>query len=272
MNAPLPLDAVVRGSGRPILLLHGFAASRFTYRFWADDLATTHELHLIDLFGCGCAPFPADGRYGPREQGEAVLRYIRERDLRGVTLIGHSLGGGIALFVALRLQELGESDRLAAIVSVAGAAYAQALPRFIGLVRLPWIGRGLLRGIGPDRVVPLVLRSVIYDQSTITPEQIEGYVAPLREWRRRRAVVETARQIVPEGIDDLERRWRTIQAPTLLLWGRHDYVVPLWVGERLARELPHAELVVFERCGHIPPEECAVESLAHVRRLLLRIA
>ena len=267
-----PLDVEVRGRGRPIVLMHGFAASRFTYRFWADDLASTHQIHLVDLFGCGCAPFPADGRYGPREQGEAVLRYIRENDLRGVTLVGHSLGGGIALFVALRLQELGETDRLAGIVSVAGAAYVQALPKFIGLVRLPWIGRWLLRAIGPERVIPAVLRSILYDPSSITPEQIDGYAAPLREWERRRAVVETARHIVPEGIEDLERRWRTIQTPALLLWGRHDYVVPLWVGERLARELPNSELVVLERCGHVPPEERAEESLAHVRRFLRRIA
>ena len=271
MSAPLPIAVAVRGAGPPLLLLHGFAASRFTYRYWVDDLATTHQVHLFDLFGCGSAPFPPDDRYGPREQGEAVLRYVRENDLRGVTIVGHSLGGGIALFVALRLQEMGEADRLAGLVSVAGAAYAQAFPKFIGLARVPWIGRWLLRAIGPDRVVRGVLKSILYDPSAITDQQVEGYAAPLRQWRRRRAVVQTARQIVPAGMDDLERRWRTIQAPTLLLWGRQDVVVPLWVGERLARELPHAELVVLERCGHVPPEEHAEESLAHVRRFLRQI-
>lgn len=268
----LPIDAVVRGSGRPIVLLHGFAAHRFTWRFWMDDLARTHEVHALDLFGCGTAPFPSDDRYGPIEQAEAVLRYVREHDLRRVTLIGHSLGGGIALLVAVRLAELGESHRLAGIVSVSGAAYAQAIPRFIGLFRLPWIGRWLLRMIGPERVIPVVLRSIVFDPSRVTAEQIEGYVAPLRDWKRRRAVVETARSIVPPGIRRLEQRWRTIGTPALLIWGRHDHVVPLWVGDRLAEEMPDAELVVIDRCGHIPSEETPDESLAAVRRFLARVS
>lgn len=270
-RTPLPLDIEVRGRGQPLVLLHGFAASRFTYRFWVDDLATTHELHLIDSFGCGMAPFPADDRYGPLEQAEAVVRYLREKDLRGVTLIGHSLGGGVALLVALRLKELGESDRLAGFVSVSGAAYAQAIPRFIGLFRLPLLGRWLLRAIGPERVIPLVLRSIVFDPSAITEAQIEGYVAPLRSWKRRRAVVQTARQIVPPGIKDLEKRWGEIETPALLLWGRHDHVVPLWVGERLERDLPHAQLVVMEECGHIPSEERPRDSLAALRGFLQRI-
>jgi len=43
--------------------------------------------------------------------------------------------------------------------------------------------------------------------------------------------------------------------PTLLLWGDHDRVIPLWVGQRLAEDLPRARLVVLDRCGHLPPEE-----------------
>ena len=69
----------------------------------------------------------------------------------------------------------------------------------------------------------------------------------------------------------LEKQWRQIDTPALLLWGRHDHVVPLWVGERLSRELPRAELVVIERCGHIPPEERPEETLAHLRSVLTRV-
>ena len=59
---------------------------------------------------------------------------------------------------------------------------------------------------------------------------------------------------MPPNLAALSGRFREISLPTLLLWGRHDRIIPLWVGQRLARDLPHARLVVLERCGHVPPE------------------
>jgi pimeloyl-ACP methyl ester carboxylesterase len=254
------------------VLLHGFGASRFTYRKWADELAHTHDLHLVDLVGFGAAPAPAArSGYGPLEQAEAVVRYLRERDLRGVTLIGHSLGGGVALLVALRLHEFGEHDRLNAIVSVGGPAYPQAIPFYIGLARLPLLGRLLLALLPTDRLVRKVLRFIVYDPSRVDDEQVEGYAGPLRTPRTRRAVLETARRIVPPNLAELAQRFGEISVPTLLLWGRHDHIIPLWVGQRLERDLPNARLVVLERCGHVPPEECAEESLGVLREFLRQI-
>jgi len=74
-------------------------------------------------------PPPADGRYSPVEQAEMVTRYLCESDLSGVTLTGHSLGGGIALLVAHRLHKIGQSDRLAGLVSMAGS-YARCSATF----------------------------------------------------------------------------------------------------------------------------------------------
>ena len=271
MGASLPLDVEQRGQGPPLVFLHGFGASRFTFRAWADDLAGANELHLIDLCGCGAAPPPADGRYGPVEQAEVVTRYLCESDLRGVTLIGHSLGGGVAMLAAHRLHELGQADRLVGLVSVAGPAYAQAIPRYIALAQLPLLGALLLRAVGPDRVVRAVLRSIFFDADCVTGVQVEGYAAPMRNPGTRDAVIATARQIVPDRLDDLVAGFGDIGTPTLLLWGRHDHVIPLWVGKRLAHEMQRARLVVLERCGHAPPEECPQESLAAVRKFLVEI-
>lgn len=267
--ASLPLDVVRRGQGPPLVFLHGFGASRFTFRAWADDLARANELHLIDLFGCGSAPLPANGCYGAVEQAEVVTRYLREADLRGVTVIGHSLGGGVALLAAHRLHQLGEADRLVGLVNVAGPAYAQAIPRFIALARLPLLGMLFLRAVGPDRIVRAVLRSILFDPNNVTDALVEGYADPLRRPATRHALIATARQIVPDHLDDLVSGFGDIRTPTLLLWGRHDHVVPLWVGERLAREMQRAQLVVLEQCGHVPPEERPHESLAALRKFLL---
>jgi pimeloyl-ACP methyl ester carboxylesterase len=269
---PLPLDVERRGEGPPIVFLHGFGAHRFTWRRWADDLERTHALHLVDLVGFGAAPAPAiRSGYGPLEQAEAIVRYLCEQDLRGATLVGHSLGGGVALLAALRLNDLGEEHRVGALVSVAGPAYPQAIPYYIGLARIPLIGSLLLSVLPIDRLVRRVLDFIVYDPTAIEAAQVEGYAAPLRTRRTKRAVLETARQIVPSNLGELAARFGEVRQPTLLLWGRYDHIIPLWVGQRLERDLPNARLVVLEKCGHVPTEELPAESLAVVRAFLAEV-
>jgi pimeloyl-ACP methyl ester carboxylesterase len=260
----LPLDVEKKGHGPPLVLLHGFGASRFSFNAWSDELARGHTVHLVDLFGMGSAPAPEDGCYGPVNQAAAVIRWLREEDLWGAVLIGHSLGGGVALLVALELIALGERRRLAGLVSVAGPAYPQSIPTYIGLARVPLLGRAMFGLLGAERIVRRVLAYIVYDPAAVTVAQVEGYAAPLRHRAARRAVVETARHIVPAGLEEIVARLPTIDLPALLLWGRHDPVIPLWVGERLERELPRARLVVLERCGHLPPEELPEASLEAV--------
>ena len=107
------------------MLLHGYGGSAFSWRYWVPVLAESHEVWTVDLKGHGSAPAPADDRYTPHDHAELVYRLILQKDLRGVTLFGHSMGGGIALIVALRL--LGEG-RLKRLVLIAGAAYSQRCP------------------------------------------------------------------------------------------------------------------------------------------------
>jgi len=263
----LPLHAERAGSGDPVILMHGFGASRFTWRFWVDELARRHTLYLVDLRGCGAAARPRGVRYGPDEMAGDVIRLILELDLRRLTLMGHSMGGGIALLITLRLQEAGEGWRIRRIVSVAGTGYAQAFPKYVALLRTPGT-RFLLRLVPTGWLVRKVLESILYDPSTVTDAQVQGYAAPLMSGDARRTIVAAAAQLVPEDLDDLVARYPDIDVPTLLLYGRHDPVVPLEIGERLARELPNARLVVLEHCGHMPAEEHPEASLRVVREFL----
>jgi pimeloyl-ACP methyl ester carboxylesterase len=62
-------------------------------------------------------------------------------------------------------------------------------------------------------------------------------------------------QLIPEGVDELAARYRTLKMPALLIWCRQDKIVPLSYGVRLSAELPNARLEVIDNCGHIPQEE-----------------
>lgn len=264
MPGDLPLHVETRGrapgDGDTFVLLHGYGASSFSWRTWVPSLAARGHVVLVDLKGFGRAPRPDDDRYGPADQAALVHRLVLDRDLRDVTLVGHSLGGGVALITALRLLEE-HPLRLRRLVIVAGAAYLQRMPPFVALARRPRLSRALLRLLGARFVAREVLRSCVYDVTTVTREQVEGYAEPLRAPHAARGLLRTALRIVPSDLEALTARYREITVPTLLLWGRWDRVVPLSVGRRLARTLPDGRLVVLEACGHVPAEERPEASL-----------
>lgn len=272
-DPPLPLWIGTAGvpaeeAEETFVLLHGYAGHSFSWRTWTPFLARRGHVVLVDMKGSGRAPRPDDDRWAPGDLAELVLRMLLERDLRRVTLVGHSLGGAVALITALGLADRGEASRLHRMVIVAGAAFRQRLPPFVALARRPRLTRALFRFMGPRFLVAQALRSMVYDRSDITGEQVRGYATPMEVPGTVEALMRTALQIVPDDTRELMERYPEIGVPALLLWGRHDPAVPLWVGERLVRALPHATLRVLERCGHLPVEERPEESLGALRAFL----
>ena len=242
-----------------MLLIHGYGASAFTWRYWAPQLAERAHVVLVDLKGFGSAPKPDDGLYGPTVQAGLIHRLILQKELERVTLVGHSLGGAVALLAALHLLD-SEAGRLDRLVVVAGAAYEQRLPPFVFLAKRRRLAIAIFRLLGPRFIIRRVLKWIVYDPSGVSDSQVEGYADPLRSADARRTLIDAALTIVPPDIDALNARFAELDVPALLLWGRHDKVVPPWVGERLAEDLPNARLEVLEQCGHMPAEELPEES------------
>lgn len=267
----LPLAWSVAGEGPPLVLLHGFAGHRGFWDPWMPALLRRARCVAVDLTGFGEAPAPRDADYSPRGLAAAVVDLVDTLDLRDVTLVGHSMGGGIALLAALRLldaERSGEPRRLAGLVSIAGAAYPQREPPFVRLARggaLSSAGFALL----PKRwLVDAAMRAIVVQGDAVTGERVEGYARPMREAARRRAMLACARSLVPPDLEAIVRRIPEIDVPALCLWGRHDPVVPLAVGRRLARELPLGRLEILEHCGHQVVEECPEASLARLTAFL----
>jgi pimeloyl-ACP methyl ester carboxylesterase len=249
------------------VLLHGYAGSSYTWRYWAPRLTSRGRVLTVDLKGFGDAPKPEDGRYAPGDLADLVVALLRELDLRNVTLIGHSLGGGVALLTALRLHDSGE-DRLARLVLIGSPAYRQKLPPLVPLSKVPGLTAPLLEMIGAKRAVRSVLRQIVFDPDGVTEEQVDAYARPLATREGVLAAMAAGRSIVPDDLDAMAARYPDIDVPALVLWGDHDRVVPLRIGERLASDLPNARLVVMERCGHVPPEEHPEASFAHLEDYL----
>jgi pimeloyl-ACP methyl ester carboxylesterase len=250
-----------------VLLLHGYGGSTYTWRYWVPHLAKRAHVVLVDMKGFGLAPKPDDGRYTAEDQAELIYRLILQRGFTNLTLVGHSFGGAVSLLVALRLNDEG-ARRLLRLVLVSSAAYPQSLPPFVKLARYSRLCRIALRLIGATRLVRFVLRSIVYNPEVVHESQVLAYADPLATPEGRRAYLDAALQIVPKNPEALTSRFREIACPTLLIWGKHDRVVPLWVGERLKAEMPDARLHVFDHCGHIPPEELPEDTWARLEAFL----
>ncbi|HXG78367.1 MAG TPA: alpha/beta hydrolase [Methyloceanibacter sp.] len=255
-----PPDAEVKlfyreaGNGPPLLLIHGFGASSFTWRRVAPTLAETNRVIAVDLKGFGQSDKPFDERYSVFDQAELLAELIEEKDLRDLTLVGHSFGGGVALLLALQAKERLQG-RIARLVLIDSIGFPQNVPVFFRMLDVPVVSQLGIRMVPPEVQARLALQIAYFDDSKIEAEEIEAYAAPLKTAAGKHAIIYSARQIVPEDIDSLSERYKTIALPTLILWCDHDRIVPLDVGIKLRQTLPNSTLKLIDACGHMPQEE-----------------
>jgi pimeloyl-ACP methyl ester carboxylesterase len=260
-DAPVKLYYSEQGKGPPVLLIHGFGASTFTWRHIAPELAKTHRVIAVDLKGFGQSDKPFDGRYSVYDQAELLAQLIEDKDLRNLTLVGHSFGGGVALLLALEANQRLDG-RITRLVLLDSIAYPQNIPVFFRLLDVPLVSQIGVRMVPPSVQTRLALQIAYFDDSKIDPEEVELYAAPLKTAAGKHAIIYSARQIVPEDIAELSERYKTMELPTLILWCDHDRIVPLEVGIKLRRTLPNSTLRLVEDCGHMPQEEQPASTLS----------
>jgi pimeloyl-ACP methyl ester carboxylesterase len=254
------------GDGDPILCLHGLGANIFTWHHLIEPLSANNKLILVDLKGFGKSAKPEDDYYSLQNHADAVYDLILKNDWRRLTLIGNSYGGALALLLASRLEESGPS-RLLKLVLIDAAAYKEYLPGYVKLMRT-LLGTLMILLLPARLSVRFVLNLSCFDQGKITEEQVAAYAGPLGDPGARNALLQTVRQCIPPDADELVTKFKNISVPTLLLWGRHDKVIPLKVGELLNQALPNSVLEVVEECGHIPQEEQPQKTITRISEFL----
>jgi len=258
------------GSGpRTLLFLHGFAASHTT---WEDIVpffpADRFRIILMDMKGFGLSAKPRDGAYSIEEQARIVRSFIREERLSQVTLIGHSLGGGVALRACLQAIAEKEPFPVERLVLMDCAAYPQRLPKFFRRLKTPILGPLLIRVIPVKIMVQRTVEKVFYDQSLITAERFERYVRYFRGRGLAYTMRASVRCIRPEEYEHIGEQYRRISLPALIIWGEQDVIVKQKTGRRLHEDLPASRLTIIERCGHNPHEERPAETYAAMEDFL----
>jgi pimeloyl-ACP methyl ester carboxylesterase len=234
------IDKNPSGARETVLLVHGYGSSSASYAPVIDALSAHLRVIAIDLPGFGKSD-RREGDYTPDALADVLADVLTHKGITRAHVVGHSWGSSVALAFARRHPE-----RLDRLVVISGWIYDDQLLPLMRWARVPGIGERLyLNFVDPNLVTQKVVDEVEKQMA------LDGALA---------AALAAARGM--HRFAETESEYRTIKNETLLLWGRDDRVARLAFGERLARELPHARLVVLPRCGHIPMWECTGETAA----------
>ena len=226
----LRLHFRLRGSGQPLLLLHGWGGSSLSYMAAAPMLEKRFRILAPDLPGFGFSEGPV-GAWGAGDYARVVAELVRTSGLGAVNVAGHSFGGLVAVALASSEPEL-----VKRVVLVASP-----------VVRLPQEANVRSRSTTYSRI-----RSA----ANLLPGPLKGRVL---DWARTRYGSEDYRNagpLRPTLVRVVNEDWREalpkVQAPMLLVYGEKDEDVPLAVAHAAKQEVPSAELVVMPGAGHFP--------------------
>lgn len=248
------------GRGAPLILIHGFLASHLVFDDVIDGLAQRFHVIAPDLPGFGESEKPSPSRYvyGVETFSEAIADLIAAYGVGRACVLGHGLGGSVAITLAAHYAELVTrlvvADPLCYPYPPNRKLRAPLWPVVGGAVFKQLYGRRLFRSYFKDEVfsagsdVPFERIDQFYDYFN-TPSARESAYAVLRSMLDTRAVM---------------ARVARVRQPTLVIWGRDDRIVPANYALKLAREVPNACLELFES-GHSPHEERPGEFISVVQ-------
>jgi pimeloyl-ACP methyl ester carboxylesterase len=251
-----------------VLLLHGLGGSIYTWRRIMPALARSHRVIALDLRGFGRSDKPFDSRYSAADQAALIAAFIRKRSLDGVTLIGHSFGGVVALHTALDFEH--EPGRIARLVLIDTPALKQDFGDGAELLRIPGLPYAAMSIAPPEFMARLLLRLVSAPGRPVPERDVRAYAAPFYDLGSRHAFIATAQAIIETNTRRKGARYGAIEQPALLVWCRRDRIVPLATGRRLTRRMPNAHLEILDGCNHLPQDEVPGALLAQLQPFLAR--
>jgi pimeloyl-ACP methyl ester carboxylesterase len=247
------LSFVDSGHGACVLFIHGLLGSHENWAHLVDHLDTRHRVLVPDLFGHGASAKPM-GDYSLGAHAATLRDLLDLLDIDRVTLVGHSLGGGIAMQFCYLFPERAER-----LVLVSTGGLGRSVSPLLRSAALP----------GAEWVLPLIASHWVRDRVEVTARAVgrlgwragsdistawKGF-ASLSDAESRRAFLATTRAVVDPGgqtVSALGYLPSGSDIPTLVIWGTRDRMIPAWHASRALEVFPRARVVLFEGAGHFP--------------------
>jgi pimeloyl-ACP methyl ester carboxylesterase len=227
------------GSGRPLVLVHGLGGRAEDWSRLMPALVQHRHIYALDLPGYGRSTQPGNAQYSIPEETAAVEAFMDRLGLRQTDLAGWSMGGWIALEVALQ-----QPRRIRRLIVFDSAG-------------LRWKMTWNPNLFEPD--TPQKLHTLDALLSPNLPHRVPRFVqrAIFRYVRVHGWVVRRSMNSMLTGQALLDGKLGALKMPVLIVWGKQDYLIPVSVAEAMHREIPQSELEIFDGCGHLAAETCA---------------
>jgi len=240
------------GQGPAVLLIHGLNGSTFSFRHLAPLLSAGFRVVALDLMGFGYSERPPHADYSLAAQARLVSGFLDALGIEKAAVLGHSLGGAVAMHLAVMFPE--RVEKLVLVSSASDSETRRGL-RSAKLARplLPVVAAFTIQNRHFRR---MSLRSACYDPAFITPEVVEGYMTPTRIHGHLRALG----SLMVDRRRDPVLDFAAITQPTLIIWGAADRWLPASHGWRLNTRIPNSRLIVIPKAGHLVLEEQPEES------------
>jgi pimeloyl-ACP methyl ester carboxylesterase len=257
------------GRGSPVVFIHGLGSSGYMeWRYNLEIAAARHRVFAPDLPGYGRSEKPR-ARYTIPYFARFIQRYMADRGLRSATLVGASLGGRIALEVALEEPHLA---RKLVLVNTLGLGMPKVrMPHMAyGLVTIPRLGEAVMRFTrdalhwAPPNMIRRVAARYAGGSSDLEAALDDTYLDNLREMYStdefRSAYLSTVRSLIRPGAilgghHDVTGRLNELKIPVQLIWGANDPLFPLAHAARAHSLIQRSRLAVIEGAGHTPESE-----------------
>ena len=245
-----------KGSGSPVLLIHGFGQFLEVWWFNIGPLSEHYQVYAIDLPGHGLSDKPVVN-YSFSFATGFVIDFLEALGIGHANLIGHSMGGSICLGGAIRFP-----DKVDKIILVDSGSLSEEVPLLYRLCTLPVLGDILVRPTIKAGVRHGIKRA-FYNPDLVTEDMVNlNY-----ELLKKPGVKDTMLSIIrtgasisgpyPEAI--MTDKLHLVKSPTLLIHGAQDEVIPLKYAQNACRLIPDCRLEIIDECGHCPHLEKASE-------------
>ncbi|RJO69631.1 MAG: alpha/beta hydrolase [Myxococcales bacterium] len=239
----LRVRMIEAGQGMPVLLLHGWADSTFAWRKLIPRLQNTCRLIMIDWPGFGYSDKPERSLSYP-QLAKVAKSVLDELGIDKAAVVGNSMGGAAAIQLAADFPERVET---LALIDAHAPLNPRKSPLALRLLLAPGLGETAAFLMGRT-VYRFILWMIVVDRSVVTGEVVREVYLPVRTKGGRKAVLNQFREISlsPVSFETAAK----VQAPTLILWGDTDRLMPLPSGKRMHKAMPGSTFVVLPDTGH----------------------
>jgi 2-hydroxy-6-oxonona-2,4-dienedioate hydrolase len=247
------------GRGSPVVLLHGLGGDGSRWGPNIEPLAKDFHVFALDQIGFGESDKPL-ANYHTGMLAEFLVGFLKAAGMAKASLVGNSMGAGVALYTAVHFPEMVDRIVLADGGGYRAAAGAAAAPPTPEALRR----RQLQNSVTRDETREF-FRILFHDKSLVTDKMVDEQLT----LRLRAAFTITKMQEAGERGSLTEQEVRSVKAPTLVVWGKYDELANPAGADRLEKAIAGARKVIIDDCGHMPQLERADEFNRLVRDFLL---